>query len=64
MFEHCNFFLLLFYLKMEMGEEVFLHDHREILYIMDFALPQRIFYKANYFKEMDDFSLTRFRLTK
>lgn len=50
---------------MELEEQFFLEDDQEILDIIDFGFPRRIYNRPNYFEEMDDLSfIRRFRLTK
>lgn len=50
---------------MEFEDEMFLEDDQEILDIIDFGFPRRIYIRPNYFDLLDDLSfIRRFRLTK
>lgn len=50
---------------MEIEDELFHEDDIEILDIINFGFPRRIFRRQNYFEDMDDLSFfRRFRLTK
>lgn len=51
------------YLQLE--EEIFLEDDLDILEIIDFGFPRRIYERSNYFDDLDETSFfRRFRLLK
>lgn len=50
---------------MEIEDEILLEDDIDILDIIDFGFPRRIYIRPNYFEDMDDLGFfRRFRLTK
>nr|CAI5830757.1 unnamed protein product [Callosobruchus analis] len=50
---------------MEVEEEIFLDDDMDILDIINFGFPRRLYERPNYIEDMDDLGfLRRFRITK
>lgn len=50
---------------MEIQDEIMLEDDNDILDIIDFGFPRRIFRRPNYFEEMDVMTFyRRYKLTK
>lgn len=50
---------------MELEEELFLEDDQDILDIINWGFPRRIYERSEYFDTMDNLSFfRRFRLTK
>lgn len=50
---------------MEIEDIIMLEDDNDILDIIDFGFPRRVFRRINYFEEIDDMAFyRRFRLTK
>lgn len=50
---------------MEAEDDILLEDDADILDIIDFGFPRRIYNRPNYIEDMDDLSFfRRFRLTK
>lgn len=50
---------------MDLEDEVFLDDDQEILDLIDFGFPRRIYNRPNFFEDMDNLTfIRRFRLTK
>lgn len=50
---------------MEVEDEIFLEDDIDVLDIIDFGFPRRIYIRPNYFEDMEDLTFfKRFRLTK
>lgn len=51
--------------NIELEEEIFLEDDLDILEIIDFGFPRRIYERSNYFQVMDELTFfRRFRLLK
>lgn len=50
---------------MEIEDEIFVEDDSDILDIIEFGFPRRLFIRSNYFEEISDMAFfRRFRLTK
>lgn len=50
---------------MELEDEIFLDDDLDILDIINFGFPRRVYERTDYFNNMDNYSFfRRFRLTK
>lgn len=51
--------------NLELEEDIFLEDDLDILEIIDFGFPRRIYERSNYFQVMDELTFfRRFRLLK